>query len=198
MKNLSLVINAVLAIAVAVLFYLQFSSCGAKNDNMTVSEGVNTDLGIAFVNIDSVILNYGLAIELNDAITSKQANMKNRLGKEMAEFEKEYQVFVDKAQRGIYLTQQRQQEAQQQLSMRQQELQQLEMEYSQQLNTEQQKMNVQLFDSINSYINRFNTPEKFEVILGRSLGGNILYGSEQLDITNDILTGLNNNYETKE
>lgn len=199
MKNLSMAINGVLIIAVAALFYLHFSSAKQNANNVVpVSEDINTELGIAYVHIDSILLNYNLSIELNDAITQKQSNMKSRLEKEMQEFEKEYQVFMDKAQRGIYLTQQRQEEAQQQLAMRQQELQKLEMDYSQQLQIEQQKMNAQLFDSITNYIKAYNTPEQFQIILGHSLGGNMLYGSEQLDVTKDIVTGLNANYAIKE
>src|SRR3989339_692904 len=157
----------------------------------------STTLKIAYVNIDSILFQYGLSIELNDAITKKQSGMKSRLEKEASDFQKEAQVFQDKVQRGIFLTQQRAEEAQQKLMQRQQELQQLEYEYSNQLAAEQQKMNVQLFDSISNFINDFNKPEKYQVILGHSLGGNMLYGSEQLNITQEVIMGLNERYTNK-
>jgi outer membrane protein len=124
--------------------------------------------------------------------------MKAKLEKEGADFQKDVQIFQDKVQKGIFLTQQRAEEAQQQLGARQQELQQMEYEYTSQLQMEQQKMNAQLFDSITNYIKDFNTPEKYQVILGHSLGGNMLYGSEQLSITQDVIEGLNKRYAKKD
>jgi outer membrane protein len=154
-------------------------------------------LKIAYVNIDSLVANYNLAKELNGSLMKKQSNMKSKLEKDAKEFEKDAQIFQDKIQRGIFLTQERAQEAQQKLAMRQQELQKLEYDYSNQLAIEQQSMNKQLFDSINSYILEYNTPEKFQVIFGHSTGGSLLYGAEQLNITNDIIDGLNSKYESK-
>jgi outer membrane protein len=138
-----------------------------------------------------------LAKELNDVLIKKQTNMKTNLEKEGRDFEKEAQIFQDKVQRGVFLTQQRAEEAQQQLMMRQQELQQLEYDYTNQLSREQQKMNAQLFDSVSNYIKEYNTPEKYQLVLGHSLTSNILYGSLQLEITNEILNGLNQRYPAK-
>ncbi|MCK9208232.1 MAG: OmpH family outer membrane protein [Salinivirgaceae bacterium] len=198
MKNISLIINVVLALGLGVLYILHFSS-DKDSDGKEASNGMtpSTELKVAYVNIDSILLNYKLSVELNEALVGKQSNMKSRLEKEGREFEKDAQIFQDKVQRGIFLTQQRAEEAQQQLMQRQQELQQLEYEYSNQLAAEQQKMNVQLFDSISNFINDFNKPEKYQVILGHSLGGNMLYGSEQLNITQEVIMGLNERYTNK-
>jgi outer membrane protein len=198
MKNLSLILNVVLFIGLGLLYFLHFNTT-----RQPVSQEANTEaaipgeLKVAYVNIDSILMGYNLATELNDALTTKQSGMKSRLEKEARDFEKDAQVFQDKVQRGIFLTQQRAEEAQQQLLMRQQELQQLEYDYTNQLAAEQQKMNVRLFDSISNYIKAYNSPEKYQVILGHSLGGNMLYGSEQLNITNEVLNGLNSRYTEK-
>lgn len=198
MKNISLIINVVLALGLGVLYILHFSPDKGP-DGKEASNGMtpSTELKVAYVNIDSILLKYKLSVELNEALVGKQSNMKSRLEKEGREFEKDAQIFQDKVQRGIFLTQQRAEEAQQQLMQRQQELQQLEYEYSNQLAAEQQKMNVQLFDSISNFINDFNKPEKYQVILGHSLGGNMLYGSEQLNITQEVIMGLNERYTNK-
>lgn len=199
MKNLSLILNVVVIIGLGLLYFLHFNSTPANTSVATTSGSAAIgEAQMAFVNIDTILMNYTLATELNDAIVSKQAKMKAKLDKEMDSFQKEYQVFLDKAQRGIYLTQQRQQEAQQQLAARQQELQELEYDYSNQLAAEQQKMNARLFDSINSYIKAYNTPEKFQVIMGHAAGGNMLYGSPQIDITKEVITGLNDRYTAAE
>ena len=198
MKNTSLVLNVILFIGLGVLYFLHFSShkSSVKYNEVAVTDSTQqSSLNIAYVNIDSVLLQYSFAVDLNDAITKKQARMKSKLEKDAADFQKDAQIFQDKVQRGIFLTQQRAEEAQQQLLMRQQELQKLEYDYTNQLAAEQQKMNAQLFDSISNYIKEYNTPEKFQVILGHSLGGSMLYGSESLNITKEIIDGLNSRYK---
>ena len=197
MKNTSLILNVVLFVGLGVLYFLHFNSNNnskAETTSDIIENATTSDVNIAFVNIDTILLKYTLAVELNDLLTKKQANMKSKLEKNARDFEKDAQIFQDKLQRGIFLTQQRAEEAQQQLLMRQQEIQKLEYDYTTQLSMEQQKMNSQLFDSVSNYIKVFNTPESFQVILGQSLTSNILYGSKQLDITNEILNGLNNRY----
>ncbi len=199
MKNISLVLNAVLLVGLGLLYFLHFNSKGGSS-NHDSSKGMasSSELKVAYVNIDSILFNYKLSVELNDALVKKQSNMKSKLEKEGMDFQKDAQIFQEKVQKGIFLTQQRAEEAQQDLMARQQELQQLEYEYTNQLSAEQQKMNAQLFDSITNYIKDYNTPERFQIILGHSLGGNMLYGSEQLSITNEVIEGLNKRYAKKD
>lgn len=199
MKHLSLILNVVLFIGLGLLYFLHFNGASTNTGESTTGETQAIgELKVAYVNIDSILMKYNLATELNNALIKKQSGMKSRLEKEASAFEKDAQVFQDKVQRGIFLTQQRAEEAQQQLVMRQQELQQLEYDYTNQLAAEQQKMNARLFDSINNFIKAYNTPEKYQIILGHSLGGNMLYGSEQINITPEVLKGLNEHYQEKE
>ena len=55
MKNISLILNAVLLVAVAVLFYLHFSA-GAPAD--VSAAGITGDVKIAYINSDSVLKQY--------------------------------------------------------------------------------------------------------------------------------------------
>lgn len=199
MKKTSIILNVVFFVGLGVIYFLHFSSpSSANSDNSILNDSASiSKLKIAYVDIDSVIVGYELAKELNTSLQSKQGKMKSRLEKEANEFEKEAQVFQDKVQKRIYLTQQRAEEAQQKLLMKQKELQQLELEYTNQLAYEQQTMNAQLFDSISNYIKRMNTPEVYQVILAKSVTTNILYGSKTLDITDKVLEGLNKEYKDK-
>ena len=61
MKYLSLILNAVLIVAVGVLFYLHFSSMGSTKAGPARPEGVNLvqpDVPIVYVNIDTLLNNY--------------------------------------------------------------------------------------------------------------------------------------------
>ncbi|MCK5170748.1 MAG: OmpH family outer membrane protein, partial [Bacteroidales bacterium] len=75
MKQLSLIINGVLVIAVAALFFLNFSTKGELKElkeGMTNTKAVNTsgssNANIAYINIDSLLFNYRLSEDLNDDI----------------------------------------------------------------------------------------------------------------------------------
>lgn len=186
-------------VACAVVVAMGFSNCAnnasapaacASND----STSVNSNL-IAFVDVDSIINNYKLAQELDDAIMQKYANMKSKLDREAKSFQKDVETFQDKVQKGIFLTTQRAEEEQQRLVQRQQELEKLEAEYTNQLAIEQQNMNNQLFEKISAYINKYNTPERYKFILTRTIGGSMWYANESFNITNDIIEGLNEEYE---
>ena len=70
MKNINYVINGVLAVAVVILYIMQFS--GKKESSVTrtfASAGDTTALlPIAYVNVDSLLLNYNYSKDLNERI----------------------------------------------------------------------------------------------------------------------------------
>jgi outer membrane protein len=59
---------------------------------------------------------------------------------------------------------------------------------------ENDKMMQSLFDQINSFIESYGKELGYEVILGTTASGNILYGDRQLDITEKLLIDLNKHY----
>jgi outer membrane protein len=81
MKNLSLILNAVLLVAVAVLFYLHFSSASPKK--VSGSETATTgDLTVAFINADSLIDQYAFIddrkVILEAKVKKLESDFRNR------------------------------------------------------------------------------------------------------------------------
>ncbi len=191
--NKKLVAGALIIATVGVI-----SSCNQQspaNNNVVATDSTSVCSAlIAYVDVDSILVNYKLAIELGEAIEKKHANMRTKLEREAASLQKDAETFQDKLQKGIFLTQQRAEEEQQRLLMRQREFENLQADYSNQLASEQQNMNVQLYEKISAYINKYNTPERYKFILTRSLGGNMWYANESFNITQDIINGLNEEY----
>jgi len=71
MKNLSLILNAVLAIAVIFLFVKVFSNNPKAPSDRAIftKDSVNPGkLPIAYVNVDSLLLNYQFAKEANESL----------------------------------------------------------------------------------------------------------------------------------
>jgi len=75
MKNLSLIFNAILAIAVIVLFVLVL---GNKSNTVAKQSVAGKDvvtkgkLPIAYINIDSLLLHYQFAKDANESLIKKQ------------------------------------------------------------------------------------------------------------------------------
>ena len=202
MKNtISLVINGVLVIAVLFLYVLHFSGKkDSKKDVVTEEQSAPIDLSnakstdIVYVDIDSLLLHYRLSEDLNDAFLQKQENLKSEFSYKARKLEEDVVEFQKKLNRGGFLTQQRAEDEQQKLLVRQQELQNLEIELSNRLMVEQQEMTNELYDSIVFYVEHYNKKYNYTYILGNSRGGGLLYANKGLNITGVILEGLNARY----
>jgi outer membrane protein len=75
------------------------------------------------------------------------------------------------------------------------------MEYQQVLNTqakqEDAKMTGEVVQQINSYLKKYGEENGYKIVMAATEYGNIAYADEGLDITEEVLNGLNNEYEGK-
>ena len=150
MKNINYVVNGVLAIAVIILFVMQFSG---KNETKAVKsissgEASNGTMPVAYVNVDSLLENYNYAKDLNEIILKKSENSRASVNQKANSLRTEMQEFQRKIENNAFLTRERAEQEQQRLLQKQQELQELDARLSQELLTEQQKLNEQLRDTV--------------------------------------------------
>ena len=193
MKNISIILNAVLVVAVAVLFFLHFSGSKAETKNVKSKNIETAESGeIAYVNIDSLTKNYKFFEDLRELLMQKQQNSELSLNRKGAAYEKEAMDFQEKVQKHL-ITQRQAEEMQQKLIAKQQTILKLRETLGMQLAQDEAAMNKQLHDSINSFLLDFNN-DRFKMILSISIGQNLLYGDETLDITEEVIEGLNNRY----
>ena len=95
MKNLSLILNIVLLVAVAYLYVLHFSSpsgvdaTGSPSD----SSAVNVDLKLAYINSDSVLEHYEYLQVNRDQLEAKTKKMDEDLRNRTAGLEKEINAY---------------------------------------------------------------------------------------------------------
>ena len=59
---------------------------------------------------------------------------------------------------------------------------------------EEEKILQGALNQINSYIEAYALENNYSVVLGTTQTGNILYAGKKIDITEEVITGLNNNY----
>ena len=198
MRNINYVINGVLAVAVVILYVMQFS--GKKESgvtrNFTPTKDATALLPIAYVNVDSLLLNYNYSKDLNEIILKKQENSRANITQKARSLESEMQDFQRKIENNAFLTRERAQQEQDRLVKKQQELQNLDNQLAQELMQEQQKLNEQLRDTIVSQLRAFNQDKGFQVVFSSTVGDNILLAGETYNITSELLDYLNKNYAT--
>ena len=128
MKNINYVINGVLAIAIIVLYVLHFSAPKESKITRTFTAGNDSTalLPIAYVNVDSLLLNYNYSKDLNEIILKKQENSRANITQKARSLQSEMQDFQRKVENNAFLTRERAEQEQQRLIKKQQELQDLD------------------------------------------------------------------------
>lgn len=196
MKNGSLIINIVLIVAVVVLFILHFtcSVSGDKSAEVSNDESIISESSIVYVNTDSLLLKYEFAKYLNEELLKKEERSRTDFNEQANSFKQDALEFQRKYQNNGFLSLERAKQEEQRLAAREQELQELNARLSNQLMVEQNKVNLQLRDTLVSFLKEIQPSRKFQIVLSNTLGDNVLYSQKGIDITNDVVTALNSRY----
>lgn len=188
-KNLLLVSAAFVAIAT-------FVNCIGK-ESQPVAECVTQGaqgIKIAFVDIDSLLTNYELSKNINKEMLRKEENMRMTLSEKARDIQADIDDFQRKIQNNVYATQKRAEDEQNRILKRREDYDRLSERLASELATETQKNNVILHDSINAFLKDYNSKKGYDLIISR-VGDNLLYANSALDITNEVIKGLNERYQ---
>lgn len=192
MKKMSLLINVFAAIAIVVLF----SQCNKKSDTSVVDAKALPagSLKIAYVEIDSLPTKYNMWKDLNEAMVKKEENSRAVLNQKANELQQAKQDFQKKYENNAFLSKERAQAEYNRLMKMDQDLQSLQQKLQNEFAAENQKLNVQIHDSINAFIKDFNKQHHFNLILTSAGFNNLLYADKSMNITEAVLEGLNKRY----
>ena len=196
MKNLNLVLNVLLTSAVVVLFALHFNSKKKGNDEIpeAAKAAASTNLRIAFFNSDSLLDKYELYKLERANLENESKAAQSRLEGEQRQFEKEVNEFQQRAQ---YLTITDKEAKEQKLGQKQQELGLLQQQLSNDLMKKEAEVSQRVYEKIEQFLTGYAAKNKFTYVLAYQRGGGIWYADKTLDITQDLLKKLNEEYATK-
>jgi outer membrane protein len=201
MKNINLITNGILLIAVIVLFALHFSGnkkSATQSEATAVGDSVKfTKLPIAYVNVDSLLINYSFAKDLNEALLRKQEGSRASLNEKAKVLQAEMGDFQKKVDNNAFLSRDRAEAEQRRLMGKQQEFEQMKERLSSELMVQQQKMNEQLRDTINAFLKEYNKEKNYHLIISNTMFDNILYAKESYNITKEVVEQLNERYKKK-
>lgn len=220
MKNTSLIINGVLALAVAVLYFLHFSapqrgSSAPSKVNMAAVDSVSSNLRIAYVNTDTLWMQYGIIDELQAELEEERAKSEKRISSRTKALEAEFKNMMTSLQQKaetfekdaksmselLYNTRMRElQELEQNARMfemqAREEVAELQESLTDKLLEKEAKGTQDINNRLKAYIKEYNGEQGFTYVLAySSQAGGILLGDPALDITADIVAGLNAKYE---
>ena len=194
MNKIQILVNVVLVAAVAALFAIVLVNNKSSETPAVVAEDSET-MPIAYLNVDSLLVNYTFAQEANEKLMKKQEDARLKMNTKLRTFQNEVADFQRKLENNAFLSRERAEKEQQKLAKKEQELQELEAKLTQDIMIENQKLNMQLADSLNTFLKIFNADGRYHVILSNSAKDNVLMASEQYDITSEVIEGMNARYK---
>ena len=195
MKNFILVINIVLAIAVAILFYLHFATC-KKCSVPTASDSANKQRGsfkIAYFDLDSLENNFEFCKQAEKSLGTLEQQKRSELASRKDAYVakvKEYQA------KGQAMSQAELQAAQQDIAQREKDYTQDEQQKSQEMQEEKFKTLQDINKKIQDYLKEYNKDKTYAFIISSS-SDLVYYKDSAYDITKDLVKGLNELYKSK-
>jgi len=195
MKNISLYLNIVLIVAVTLLYVDRFSgSDDSSSENKKESITKKNNSEVVYINIDSLMNSYDLYNERKTELMKEQGKLENSLNSKSKSLERKAMEFQQKVEKRLVTNNQAQQ-MQQQLMQEQQNLLKLKEQMQMQLMQKEQEMNKEIYKNLTEYLEKYNKGNKHKIILSNTYGGNVLLAEENLNITEVILVGLNEEYQ---
>ncbi|MDE5608195.1 MAG: OmpH family outer membrane protein [Muribaculaceae bacterium] len=202
--------KSTLSLLAGALILAATSACSGSKDTQTDSTAKpavahDTNISIRYYNLDSVMNKYHLCADFNEIMIAKSNDIEKESAAKQKELEahdkalqRKQQNIESKLKNGGYLTEQsynadveavqkdaadfqrKYEQAQRYIANLQQEAANLGMQQQQ-----------QFVDSLNSFLADYNAEHHFDAILVKSSGD---YFNAALDITDDIVNGLNSRY----
>lgn len=175
------------------------SACGGKQKQTTpaVSDGAGTKAisgsKVAYVDIDTLMSQYNFCKDYTLLMTQKGENIRATLNNKGRALQQAAADFQRKIQANA-ITQERAQEMQMSLQKQQMSLQELQERLSREFDSEQQQYNNEMRDSIQKFLKEYNKTKGYDLIISKA-GDNILLANKTLDITSDVVAGLNKRYK---
>lgn len=184
------------------LTLLAFAAC--KNGTPAAADGkpadvrnVETVYDIAYVNMDSLINNYAMYLDLSGEFESKATRAQNDLESRARRLQNEIVDFQEKVQKGL-VTRSQAAQLQEQLERKGNDFETQRQQKLGELSEEEQVLTNQVIHSVTEYIAKFNAGYRYKMILSTSGNVPILHADPALNITKEVLDGLNAEYAARQ
>ena len=196
MKNASLVLS-IISLVAAITFGVILLTNGS-NKSEVLAEGESTETvaskgDIVYVDLDRILMDYDMANDLRSVVETKAQNIQAEITRRGKKLENEVKSFQEKVNKGL-MTRSVAEVQQQKLMQQEQEFNEYGALKQQEINEEQIVMMNQLADAIKTYLDKYNEEKQYAMIITNNGGSPVITANPALDITEDVLAGLNDEY----
>ena len=194
MKNALLILNVLLIILVGYLYFIQFGNKKPVKISETKTEAADTihqKVNIAYIDLDSLQHNYTYYKKIKVDFEKKQSSANNELAGMQKKFQNRAMELQQKAQS---MDQQGQERAMQEMNKMQNDLQVRKQNIDNELFEYNTKMKDDILFRIQDFLKTYNKDGKYSYIFSYEPGF-MFYKDSTLDITPDVIKGLNELYK---
>ncbi|MBJ2185896.1 OmpH family outer membrane protein [Paramuribaculum intestinale] len=189
------------ALPLAIFMSLAAASCANQNADQAATAADSTaeakapSMNIRFIDADSITTHYNLAKDFKDIAIRAISKLENAQQNKGAEIQRFAAQIEQKYRSNGYLSQASYEADMNKLNKMQQDAQNYLANLQNTTDQEMAEQRQQLNDSIENYIKIYNAGKGYDAILYRHSG---VYFNPDLDITNEIIEGLNARYNKVE
>ncbi len=159
--------------------------------NLIIDE---SNLPIAYVNRDVLMAKYKLVAEITKKLDLEYKKSERELMASEKKLMSDLQDLQDKAQSGMIKTQAEYEAAGKLLQDKEQRLMTRKQQLSEKLIARERKLTEKLGENISTYLKKYSSEFHYSYIITTGSMSNVLYASDSLNITDQIVKGLNAEY----
>lgn len=164
-----------------------------KSTATTVTASDQKSEKIVFVNSDSLVSNYEYFKDMKAKLDTKSKKAQQDLSQKGSAFQREVAEYQQKAKD---MSADERASTEQRLARKQQELAAFNQNASSALANESASENEKLYDKVAEYLKTYAKEKGYKMVLTYSKSNpSLLFADESLDVTQDVLKGLNEEYK---
>ena len=196
MKNTSLILSVISLVAVVVFGVLPLT--GKNTASAEVTEGgeateVAAKGDIVYIDLDRILMDYDMANDLRSVVETKVQNIQAEITRRGKKLENEVKTFQEKLDKGL-MTRSVAEAQGQKLQEQELEFNNYAAQKQQEIQEEQVVMMNQLGDAIQTFLDNYNKEKQYAMIITNSGGAPVITADPALDITEDVIAKLNEEY----
>ena len=195
MKKFS-ILYIVIIVAVAGSYILHFTNREEKQleavaKSKAIISAARTK--VAYISTDSLYTYYNFYLDASRKFRTKQQKVQNQLQSRIQKLESESISYQKRAEAGL-MSENDIKKAQTDMAKKQQELQVYQQTVSSGLMEEEKALADEMLAKITRYLEVYNNSQQYDIILNYAPGNAFWYVGKGLDITQEVIDGLNEEY----
>lgn len=197
LSRVSIVLSSLAILGVIIVLATRPKAMPSKNGtskttSTTTVPGSNAAISrIAYVDIDSLEAHYDYFKNKKAEFTRRQEGMESELQRSAAQLQNEVAAYQKKGQNGGFASQAEVEAAGRRLQQMEQSLTTRREALAATLLKDQDAFNKELQKRLDDFLTEYVQDKPFDYVLSYSKSGSILYADKSLDVTQDVIEGMN-------